>query len=588
MFCAAMLMALAVNAATVSIAPGAGNLTAAITAAAAGDIIEMATGTYTENGDYSINKNITIKAAEGATPVIANHYYFKVDGGAQVTFQGVEFDGSGASDHCIRSHNNSTGAEVLTMENCTFHNYPSYVLYTQRNSRKWHALIIRGCKFYANTKHCVAIIYESSSATSCDSVVVENTTFENTTGSYNAVLVQDGNSTKLTVDHCTFYNFGGAFISAGASVTNVAVSNCIFAQPTAGTKVPVSATAGTISNCLSFNTADYAEGPTVTNCITGDPLFADAANGDFTLGANSPALTAGADGGAIGDPRWAPAPVIEYRTVYCSIAAAAGWWKYDAQGQPNYIVAAYAWGGAPAENAAWPGALMEAVEGETDIFKIELDTRYQNIIFTRTSTAGVYQGIKTADLTLPADSNAMYAVTKATYDWSAYTEQLSANDGMWTAYAPHVQVLEDGYYLIGRINGDSLATWTVADLNATRLFEANPAAAGEYMLTATLAAGDELQVVQVAGDAITNWFPGGEGNNYVVDANHAGEKTIYFRPDRQGASDWHQGCIYIAANGTNINNVDADAKAVKLIMNGKVFIRVNGENYTVLGQKVEK
>ena len=128
----------------------------------------------------------------------------------------------------------------------------------------------------------------------------------------------------------------------------------------------------------------------------------------------------------------------------------------------------------------------------------------------------------------------------------------------------------------------------VADLNASRLFEANPATQGEYMLTTTLAAGDQLQVVQVVSDAITNWFPGGESNNYAVDANHNGSKTIYFRPDRQGGQDWHMGCMYIAANETNINNVGGEAKAVKLIQNGKVIIRVNGENYTVLGQKVEK
>ena len=182
-------------------------------------------------------------------------------------------------------------------------------------------------------------------------------------------------------------------------------------------------------------------------------------------------------------------------------------------------------------------------------------------------------------------ANGDYTLGTGSPALTAATDGGAIGDPRW---APHVQVLEDGYYLIGRINGDTLATWTVADLNASRLFEANPATQGEYMLTTTLAAGDQLQVVQVVSDAITNWFPGGESNNYAVDANHNGSKTIYFRPDRQGGQDWHMGCMYIAANETNINNVGGEAKAVKLIQNGKVIIRVNGENYTVLGQKVEK
>ena len=86
-----MLVALAVNAAT-PVAAGAGTLTTAITDATAGDTLVLGSGSFSENGDYSINKNIVIMADAGATPVVSNHYYFKVDGGAQVTFKGIEFD----------------------------------------------------------------------------------------------------------------------------------------------------------------------------------------------------------------------------------------------------------------------------------------------------------------------------------------------------------------------------------------------------------------------------------------------------------------------------------------------------------------
>ena len=606
MFCAAMLMALAVNAATVNINPGTATLQTAVAAAAAGDVIVLADGTYDEAGDYiTLNKNIEIKAAEGAHPVVLVKTYVKIQGGSKIKIEGIKFDGAqqGTYSHFFRVYDNA--ANYLELEGCELCNNANMFIKVEAD-KHIDSIKINNCYFHDGTNNAIRCYKTSGSTNTCDKLVITNSTFANfAVPDYGCIQVENvGNAVtadiKVIVDHCTFYNLTKPSNNTYGVIddrksTDNTISNCIFANPAElnGRYAHRASQlyGGAVSNCLVFQTPNHrTDAITLTDPLLDvDPLMVDAANGDYTLGTGSPALTAATDGGAIGDPRWAPAPApIEYRTVYCSIAAAAGWWKYDAQGQPNYIVAAYAWGGAPAENAAWPGALMEAVEGETDIFKIELDTRYQNIIFTRTSTAGVYQGIKTADLTLPADSNAMYAVTKATYDWSAYQEQLAAGDGMWTTYAPHVQVLEDGYYLMGFINGDTLATWTVADLNASRLFEANPATQGEYMLTTTLAAGDQLQVVQVVSDAITNWFPGGEGNNYVVDANHNGSKTIYFRPDRQGGQDWHMGCMYIAANETNINNVGGEAKAVKLIQNGKVIIRVNGENYTVLGQKVEK
>ena len=119
------------------------------------------------------------------------------------------------------------------------------------------------------------------------------------------------------------------------------------------------------------------------------------------------------------------------------------------------------------------------------------------------------------------------------------------------------QVLADGYYLIGTIGG--VSGWTVADVKAENKFEQNPENNVEYMLNVTLAEGDELQVVNVINDQISgDWFPGGEGNNYIVDADHAGEVTIYFRPDREGGDDWWKGCIYVDAKDEPVADCDWD------------------------------
>ena len=143
--------------------------------------------------------------------------------------------------------------------------------------------------------------------------------------------------------------------------------------------------------------------------------------------------------------------------------------------------------------------------------------------------------------------------------------------------------LADGFYLIGRING--VDGWDVAALKAENKFAPNLENPSEFMLNVTLAENDEIQVVNVLNDIITAWYPSGESNNYVVDANHAGAKTIYFRPDNQGGEDWWHGCIYVAPNhGTGLENTNAAVKAVKVIENGQLYIILNGVRYNALGQ----
>ena len=119
MFCAAMMMALAVNAATVNINPGTATLQTAVAAAAAGDVIVLADGTYDEAGDYiTLNKNIEIKAAEGAHPVVLVKTYVKIQGGSKIKIEGIKFDGAqqGTYSHFFRVYDNA--ANYLELEGC--------------------------------------------------------------------------------------------------------------------------------------------------------------------------------------------------------------------------------------------------------------------------------------------------------------------------------------------------------------------------------------------------------------------------------------------------------------------------------------
>ena len=111
------------------------------------------------------------------------------------------------------------------------------------------------------------------------------------------------------------------------------------------------------------------------------------------------------------------------------------------------------------------------------------------------------------------------------------TEESAGQEGVTPPTQP--VGLNYGYYLIGRYG------WTINDLDESRdKFEQNYASSTtEYKLMTTLEEGQQIKVVLVSnGTQLGPWYPDGEGNEYTVDAAHAGTKIIYFRPDYN--SDW--------------------------------------------------
>lgn len=333
----AMLLSLAMSADPIG--PNDPNVTVnnviadAVAAASANAIIELSDGIYKEDGGFSIDKNITIQAAEGANPVIAQKYAFFIVNNAQVTFKGIKFDGGlypawgdnndkHASDHCLRTYDASTGSETLTLDNCEFVNFPSYIIYAQRGNRRMDAITIRNCYFHDNLRSAVYVGYDSSKSTelACNSVTIENSTFANFTNVQEALISIKNNGVEtdniaLRVDHCTFYNFvkntsgDYSFIDCRKS-TDVVISNCIFAQPDASMSKATYIYGGTINNCLTFNTSGHRSSSLAHNELSDkDPLFNDLATNKYTYAGEygvsmSPARGAGTDGSDLGDPRW--------------------------------------------------------------------------------------------------------------------------------------------------------------------------------------------------------------------------------------------------------------------------------------------
>ena len=142
-------------------------------------------------------------------------------------------------------------------------------------------------------------------------------------------------------------------------------------------------------------------------------------------------------------------------------------------------------------------------------------------------------------------------------------------------------VLNDGYYIIG-LNGRN-----VTDLTEEDLLISTGVGTNEFSLEVTFTEGDEFKVVHVVDDAIVTWYPE-NADNYVVDFNHSGATTIYFRPDYQGAEGWYAGCIYVVPTNTvDITNVNAAQEATKILREGQVVI-IRGEHiYTPMGQMIK-
>ncbi len=116
---------------------------------------------------------------------------------------------------------------------------------------------------------------------------------------------------------------------------------------------------------------------------------------------------------------------------------------------------------------------------------------------------------------------------------TAATDGGAIGDPRWVPSAE--PELENGYYLVGTMNN-----WQV---EAEYKLVLNEQADGvEYMIDMTLAEGDEFKVFENNGTADGVWHPGAA--NYVVDADHVGEATVYFRPN--GKDGWYYSVIYVA------------------------------------------
>lgn len=330
-----LVLSLFTNAAVININTGTADaLRVALSTANDGDEIVMAAGTYVESNSNFIafdGKNVLVRAEDAAEVIIQPQVPITVANGGCAHFQNVKIDASHLHDlqtwyeHIIYATDAAANNRII-LDGCEIYGFTlNNSLISCSASNALGALTINNCYFHNINKSCVFIENTSNSI----AISIANSTFANITtdaGSYYAGVIDSrATSGSFLVDHCTFYNVQAMstdYAAIGKVATSGAVvSNSIFVQPTAVDNVRAIRDVVQANNCLTFNyLKDSGKGihsdVTKNNCIFADPLFTDAANGDFSYAGNwvtmsfSPARGAATDGSDLGDPRWYSAEIL--------------------------------------------------------------------------------------------------------------------------------------------------------------------------------------------------------------------------------------------------------------------------------------
>ena len=297
----------------------------ALESAGDGDEIVMAEGTYVESPENYLaftGKSITVRAAEGKEVILQPQVPIRLKAGATAKFVNIKFDCGHLGD--VNSYENlivpadeNVDGKTVILDGCEFYGWTqNAAILRSTTSRVLGTVTVNNCYIH-NINKSFIFLEQTSEAT----VSITNSTFANvsTQDGYSAGVIDvRATSGSLLVDHCTFYDvlaMNTDYAAVGKVKTPTAVvSNCIFALSAPGaSSVRAIRDAVNANNVLVYNyTTDSnwgMQGNVVRNdkCINDkDPKFKDAANGDFTLSDDSPALGAGTDESNLGDPRWFP------------------------------------------------------------------------------------------------------------------------------------------------------------------------------------------------------------------------------------------------------------------------------------------
>ena len=224
----------------------------------------------------------------------------------------------------------------------------------------------------------------------------------------------------------------------------------------------------------------------------------------------------------------------------------------------------------------------KAIKSLADTYVLHLQAGYYELKISLEGDTNTWKGF--SDLT---------AVTEGLTGWednNAIAFTLAEEGDVTVTYSVVNQVttftvtgtfftIESGYYLLG------VNTWSLLDLTPADKLSPNGEVEGEWMINTTLTENDYIRVAFVYHNVFVQHY----GDYYLVDADHAGAKTVYFRPNGNEAWSEFGGYIYIEPNTlTDFEEIVAPLQAVKVLRNGQLIIIKNGVEYNVQGALIRK
>ncbi len=335
---------------SIEVEAGQNTLLDAVAMAVPGDTLVLTTdgGQYLNDDELKPDSSLslTIMAAPGLMnrPVLINNGadntkdIIRLYG--DMTLIGLEFDGlahqNERTKYAIRTGSGSGDAGdnvkngyVLKIIDCYFHDIVdgSDGNAFRAYARTWaDSIIVRNTLVFNTGKEAVRVRDEDSERRgfgfyNVKYFEVSNSTFWNIKN--DAISVYGGDEDpntpgpEVVIDHVTMHNVGHYFLNL-KDVNNAMVTNTIMvdnydilnvANSTFGAPWMVEGSTLAYSDTLNVSRGGgwRAGGdPTIMNLYAEDPMFVDAANGDFTLMASSPLIGKGMNGSTLGDPRWWP------------------------------------------------------------------------------------------------------------------------------------------------------------------------------------------------------------------------------------------------------------------------------------------
>ena len=535
--------------------PGTNNLAWYLTQ---GDTLVLADGLYEEAYEIAFNTpGVYVKAAEGAKPVISltqkgTDFQLK----ASVTFDGITFDGNNVAEFIATF--SEVSVEQISFVNCEFKNYTKYAI-----SDGWYdgchigSLLIDNCIFHDGGSAVSIGQLGYDGKVPFDSFKLTNSTIYNVkmsdyAGIVNIFALGEGETEEgeVVIDHVTIYNFDASQLGA-ISVRknkNLKISNSIIATPEDKGQRALYVYNGTVDNTLYYNASKRSGNTVYTNCINEDPLFVNAANGNFALAEGSPALGAGTDGSNLGDPRWNAPAVEEPEGV-----------KYELNGGelpevkvPTNEELALAFKQEYAE--------YFAIEGLTDI---DMKREVGNFIYVTNGKGG--DAVK-------------FITENANWKW--------LYDYILTVAGNIPEGTNVGYYWRANLDGffhckNAVAVGGVASADYTEAGKpeawgtAYQAAHAVVLPTEPVDAPYTLPTPVKEGYKFVGWYDNAEGTGDAYSVIPAGwSGTLY--------AIWE-----VPGPTTALENIAVEGKAVKTIINGQLIIIKNGVQYTALGQVIK-